>query len=49
MYNVSSEEEIHDTNPLTDVYLADQGYITLVPLKIDQTNYEVLQDLSNKL
>lgn len=38
-YSVLNEEEIHDKNPDTDVYLADMGYITLVPVKIDQTSY----------
>ena len=40
IYSVLNEEEIHDTKEDTDVYLADMGYITLVPVKIDHTSYD---------
>lgn len=48
MYHVSSEEEIHDDNDKTDVYLADLGYITFVPLKVEQVDdeaYKLLEGL----
>ena len=35
----------YDTDEDTDVYLANQGYITIVPLKVDQTNTSVLDIL----
>ncbi len=44
-YSVLNEEEIHDKNPDTDVYLADMGYITLVPVQIDQTSYSHINKL----
>ena len=44
-----SEEEIHDKREDTDVYLADQGYVTLVPVQVDQTNYEGLNRLKELL
>ncbi len=49
LYDVKSEEEIHDQNPDTDVYLADSGYITLVPLGFDNTNYKEINNLNNKI
>jgi 5''/3''-nucleotidase SurE len=36
---------VYDTNPETDVYLADQGYITFVPLKVEQTHISALEKL----
>ena len=45
IYSVLNEEEIHDKNPDTDVYLADIGYITLVPVEIDQTSHKHLDHL----
>lgn len=45
LYDVVNEEEIHDKRTDTDVYLADEGYITLVPVQVDQTNYEGLNKL----
>ena len=48
VYSVLNEEEIHDTKEDTDVYLADMGYITLVPVQIDQTSYKHIEHL-NKL
>ena len=35
----------YDQNPESDVYLASQGYVTFVPLKVEQTNYVVLNEL----
>ncbi len=49
LYAVANEEEIHDQNEDTDVYLADNGYITLVPVKIDSTDYKSLEKLNNLL
>ncbi|MCM1195745.1 MAG: 5'/3'-nucleotidase SurE [Roseburia sp.] len=34
-----------DKNPDTDVYLASKGYITFVPLQIEQTKYDSLEKL----
>ena len=36
---------IYDENPDTDVYLAGQGYITFVPLQVEQTKYDSLEKL----
>lgn len=50
-YGTLSEIEIHDARKNTDVYFADNGYITFVPLKIDQTdhlNVESLKQLINE-
>ena len=49
LYSVVNEEEIHDKREDTDVYLADQGYVTLVPVQVDQTNYEALNRLKELL
>lgn len=49
LYSVVNEEEIHDKREDTDVYLADQGYVTLVPVQVDQTNYEGLNKLKELL
>lgn len=49
LYSVTNEEEIHDRRIDTDVYLADQGYITFVPVQIDQTDYQTLKYLNEKL
>ena len=44
-YFESSSNIKYDTNEDTDVYLASKGYITLVPIKVDQTNTIVLENL----
>lgn len=49
LYAVTNEEEIHDKNEDTDVYLADQGYITLVPVKIDSTDYKAMEKIYDKI
>lgn len=49
LYSVVNEEEIHDKREDTDVYLADEGYVTLVPVQVDQTNYEGLNRLKELL
>ena len=49
LYSVVNEEEIHDKREDTDVYLADEGYVTLVPVQIDQTDYKVLNKLKELL
>lgn len=36
---------VYDQSPDTDVYLADKGYITYVPLQVKQTNFEALEKL----
>ena len=48
-YVTSSEEEIHDESIGTDVNYADNGYISIVPLKLDQTNYDQIAFLSEKI
>lgn len=42
-YINTDSDIVYDTNPDTDVYLADQGYVTFVPLKVEQTSYEHLK------
>ena len=37
-----------DINNESDVYLANEGYITIVPISLDQTNYDSLDKLKNK-
>ena len=49
LYAVANEEEIHDTKEDTDVYLADNGFITLVPVKVDSTDYKAIEKLNNLL
>ena len=39
---------VYDENPDTDVYLASKGYITFVPLQIEQTKYDSLETLKKK-
>lgn len=38
----------YDKNVDTDVYLAYRGYITITPLKVDQTDYEMLKKWQNQ-
>lgn len=38
----------YDENQDTDVYLAGQGYITLVPLQVEQTKLDSLEQLKKK-
>lgn len=47
IYSVLNEEEIHDKREDTDVYLADMGYITLVPVGLDHTAYKFIDKLNN--
>ena len=44
-YKEASSLITYDENENTDVYLAKQGYITIVPLKVNQTNTLVLESL----
>ena len=37
-----------DINTESDVFLANEGYITIVPISLDQTNYDSLDKLKNK-
>lgn len=39
---------VYDENLDTDVYLASKGYITLVPLQVEQTKYDSLEELKKK-
>lgn len=39
----------YDTDINSDVYLASKGYITIVPLIINQTNYDILRILKDNL
>ena len=48
MYAPISNDIAYDTNQNTDVYLADRGYITFVPLFVDMTNEEALNILRNQ-
>ncbi len=45
LYIDESYPYIFDKREDTDVYLADKGYITIVPLKVDQTNLEALEKI----
>ena len=38
----------YDENQDTDVYLASKGYITLVPLQVEQTKLDSLEELKKK-
>lgn len=38
-----------DKNPDSDVFLANEGYITIVPISLDQTNYKELDELIKKI
>lgn len=48
LYHPISEKITYDTFEETDVYLASKGYITFVPLKVEQTDYEILAKLKEK-
>lgn len=47
-YIESGSNISYDTRKDTDVYLSHKGYITFVPLQIEQTNYDALEALTNK-
>ncbi len=49
LYKTSHEEITYDTDKDTDVYLANEGNITVVPIVVDQTNYEVFNKLKEEL
>lgn len=49
LYKTSHEEITYDIDKNTDVYLADKGYITVVPIKVDQTNYDAYNRLKEEL
>ena len=49
LYHVESEEITRDTNEETDVYLANQGYITFVPLKVEQLDINAYKTLEGKV
>ena len=42
-YINTDSDIVYDSNPDTDVYLASQGFVTFVPLKVEQTSYEHLK------
>lgn len=43
LYENTDEKITYDTNPESDVFLASKGYITFVPLQLEQTHWEVLK------
>ena len=47
-YVNTDNDIVYDTREETDVYQASKGYITLVPLKVEQTCYESLAELKNE-
>ncbi len=47
-YIVTSEKIEYDDRPLSDVYLASQGFITVVPLGLNQTDFQAFKELSKK-
>ena len=47
-YINTDSDIVYDTREDSDVYQASQGYITLVPLHVEQTCYKALEVLKNK-
>lgn len=47
-YINTDNDIVYDTNPDTDVYQASKGYITLVPLHVEQTCYKALKEFKNE-
>lgn len=47
LYRNTDSDIVYDKNIDTDVYLADEGFITFVPLKVEQTDYDKLIFLKN--
>ena len=43
------QECILDDNSLTDVYLTKNGFISLTPLKIEQTDFDSLSIIKNAI
>ena len=44
-YVNTDNDIVYDQNPDTDVYLASKGFVTFVPLKVEQTSYNHLDSL----
>lgn len=49
IYQESVAHITYDTGKDTDVYLSNLGYITFVPLKVEQTDYEILRVLKDSI
>ena len=47
-YINTDSDIVYDTREDSDVYQASQGYITLVPLHVEQTCYKALDELKNR-
>ena len=47
-YINTDSDIVYDTRVDSDVYQASQGYITLVPLHVEQTCYKALDELKNR-
>ena len=47
-YMNTDSDIVYDTREDSDVYQASQGYITLVPLHVEQTCYKALEALKNE-
>lgn len=47
-YLNTDNDIVYDTREETDVYQASQGYITLVPLHVEQTCYKALEAFKNE-
>ena len=47
-YKNSDGDITFDQNEDTDVYLSSEGYITIVPLQVEQTKYDSLERLKKK-
>ena len=47
-YMNTDSDIVYDTREDSDVYQASQGYITLVPLHVEQTCYKALDELKNR-
>ena len=43
IYRENGSDIKYDTDVNSDVFLADKGYITFVPISINQTNYSILK------
>lgn len=49
VYKQEDQECILDNNSLTDVYLTKNGFISLTPLKIEQTDFDSLSIIKNAI
>lgn len=48
-YINTDSDIVYDTREGSDVYLAEKGYTTFVPLRVEQTSYDYVEEIKNKL